>query len=282
MIITCPHCQTKYQVAYQAIGSAGRKVQCAHCQQAWKQRATEADQYPDAAVQQAIAELTEDGLDEALQSEEKAVAAELEVRTVQNDQGAAGKVDPAIIRRRQRAFFRRQNAMIAGLPFAKLRRMARVGGVLALAGLICGAYVGRVPLVQHYPDLAGAYAAVGLSVNVVGLDLSKATTLRTLRDGKEVLVVTAQITGLNKKPTAVPPVIVTLLDDGGHAVFEWRAAPKIGDLMVGERADFETQLVMPPVDASRVRLSFTGGSGAIAPSSQSNSSADVPAASANR
>jgi len=37
MIITCPHCQTKYQVAYEAIGSAGRKVQCAQCRQAWQQ-----------------------------------------------------------------------------------------------------------------------------------------------------------------------------------------------------------------------------------------------------
>ncbi len=38
MIITCPNCQTKYQVTYEAIGSVGRKVQCAHCQQAWQQR----------------------------------------------------------------------------------------------------------------------------------------------------------------------------------------------------------------------------------------------------
>ncbi len=281
MIITCPHCQTKYQVAYQAIGSAGRKVQCAHCQLAWNQRPDEPDRDPDGAVQQAISELVEDGLDEALQSEEKAVAAELGVRSIQSDQ-EAGKIDPAVIRRRQRAFFRRQNAMIAGLPFAKLRRMARVAGVLALAGLITGAYIGRGPLVRHYPDLAGVYEAMGLEVNVVGLDISKATTLRTLREGKEVLVVAAQITGLNKKPTPVPPVIVTLLDDGGQAVFEWRAVPKIGDLMVGERADFETQLVMPPVDASRVRLSFSGGSSAMSPSGQNNSPAVVPAAPANR
>lgn len=282
MIITCPHCQTKYQVAYQAIGSAGRKVQCAQCQQAWKQSPTEADVYPDAAVQQAIAELTEDVLDEALQSEEKAVAAELAERAAQNEQGDAGKIDPAVIRRRQRAFFRRQNAMIAGLPFAKLRRMARVGGVLALAGLIGGAYVGRVPLVQHYPDLAGVYETFGLKVNVVGLDFSKATTLRTLHDGKEVLVVSAQIIGLTKTPTAVPPVIVTLLEDDGQAVFEWRAVPKVGDLMLGERADFETQLVMPPVDASRVRLSFSGGSSAMSPSAQNFFPAVVPAVSANR
>ena len=37
MIITCPHCQTKYQVTFDAIGSAGRKVQCAHCHRDWQQ-----------------------------------------------------------------------------------------------------------------------------------------------------------------------------------------------------------------------------------------------------
>jgi len=38
MIITCPHCQTKYQIAYRAIGATGRKVQCCYCQQAWRER----------------------------------------------------------------------------------------------------------------------------------------------------------------------------------------------------------------------------------------------------
>ena len=42
MIITCPHCQTKYQVTYEAIGSVGRKVQCAHCHKAWTQEASHA------------------------------------------------------------------------------------------------------------------------------------------------------------------------------------------------------------------------------------------------
>ena len=35
VIISCPHCGTRYQVAYGTIGAKGRTVQCAHCQKSW-------------------------------------------------------------------------------------------------------------------------------------------------------------------------------------------------------------------------------------------------------
>ncbi|MGJ8528887.1 zinc-ribbon domain-containing protein [Maritalea sp.] len=35
MIIVCPNCSTRYEVAAQAIGDRGRSVQCATCQQSW-------------------------------------------------------------------------------------------------------------------------------------------------------------------------------------------------------------------------------------------------------
>ena len=66
MIITCPHCQTKYQVTYEAIGSAGRKVQCAHCQQAWQQRPLDKEDPPTPAQKKATEVMTEDGLDDAM------------------------------------------------------------------------------------------------------------------------------------------------------------------------------------------------------------------------
>jgi predicted Zn finger-like uncharacterized protein len=79
MIITCPHCQTKYQIAYRAIGSAGRKVQCCYCQQAWRERPAkprlalvDAGSACDAAC--------EDTLDAAFVAEAEAVSAALFAR----------------------------------------------------------------------------------------------------------------------------------------------------------------------------------------------------------
>ena len=209
MIITCPHCQTKYQVTYEAIGSAGRKVQCAHCQQAWQQRPL-SERQDTAEHKQAFDAIAEDGMDEAMQAEASAVAAELAQRLEQ--QAAAGRIDPAVVRKRQKAFTRRQTAMAAELPLARLRRTMRVAGFGLLVAIVTTAYFGRVQVVERFPAMAGVYAAVGMDVNVVGLDFSDVSSLRTTRDGKDVLVVSAQIVGLEPSPAQVPSVVVTLID----------------------------------------------------------------------
>lgn len=263
MIITCPHCQTRYQVAFEAIGSTGRKVQCAHCQQAWSQAPVDPDASDDADPQ--VRNVAEDALDDALASEERRVAAEVAERLAaaekskQSESKEAAKLDPAVIRKQQRAFSRRRHVMESRLPLARLRRGARVLGAVALAGLIAGSYFGRVSVVEQFPSMAGVYAAVGLTVNVVGLEFDKLNTLRTLRDGKDVLIVSADIVGVQKTPVVVPAVVVTLIDEAGNGIYEWSVTPEARDLMAGERVGFETQLQMPPVSAARVRLSFTGG-----------------------
>ena len=279
MIITCPHCQTKYQVTYEAIGSVGRKVQCAHCQQAWQQGPVSPQEPVSPEDQAAIAAVAEDGLDEALEAEEEAVGDAVAKRAAREDKSAgkksgkktgtradskestAGKIDPSVVRSRQRAFTRRHNAMLADQPMARLRRVARVGLSLVLCAILAAGYFARVQIVEHYPAMAGVYEAAGLGVNVVGLEFSNVSTTKMLRDGKEVLVVSAQIVGLTNRPTPVPAVIVTLIDSEGRGVYQWSVTPSVRDLMAGERATFDTQLALPPGDASRVRLSFAGGAG---------------------
>jgi predicted Zn finger-like uncharacterized protein len=262
MIITCPHCQTKYQVTYETIGSVGRKVQCAHCHREWNQDA-QAERVRKTGLDPQTAEddrlfdaMAEDALDDAMAAEEKAVAGQ---------NGGAGSpvkplpyVDAAELQKRQVAFKRRQNAMISSLPMARLRRAARVAGVVILAGIVGGAWFARVPIVERFPDLAGLYEAVGLGVNIVGLDFSNLETLRALSGGNDVLSVSAQIVGRSPTPVAVPPVVISLLDTSGQAVFEWSVAPRVRDLMAGERATFDTRLSLPPSEAVTVRLSFAG------------------------
>ena len=259
MIIACPHCQTKYQVTYEAIGSAGRKVQCAHCQQAWQQPPLQVKSAEIHAAQ-AVDSFVEDGLDEAFVAEEKRVSDELAKRladeeTRQKSAGAA-KIDPSVIRNRQRAFSKRQSAIAASQPLAQLRRATRIGLALLLCAICAGLYFARVQIVARYPAMSGVYEVIGLPVNVIGLDFTDVKTQRSVRNGKEVLAVSAQIVGLNATPTIVPPVVITLLDSHGASIYAWSIAPTVPDLMAGERATFDTQLVLPPGDAQRVRMSF--------------------------
>ena len=281
MIITCPHCQTKYQVTYEAIGSAGRKVQCAHCQQAWQQRPLTRHETPE--HKEAFEAIVEDELDEAMEAEESTAAAEAALRLELERQAAAGKMDPALVRKRQKAFTRRQTAIAAELPLARLRRSLRVAGFVLLAGVLATAYFGRVLVVERFPAMAGVYEAVGLGVNVVGLDFSNVSSMRTIKDGKEVLMVSAQIVGVMKDPVTVPAVVVTLIDAQGLAIYEWSVTPSVRDLMAGERTTFNTQLTLPPGDAARVRLSFAGGQGTrivAAGNRPASGAAEAPAAEA--
>lgn len=289
MIITCPHCQTKYQVTYEAIGSAGRKVQCAQCRRAWDQQPSPSDPSPSVPSAERDADrlfdtMEEDALDEVMSSEEKAALAEKPPSAPKFAEPlpktSPRAPDPAEMQRRQAAFSRRQSAIVSRLPLARMRRAARFLGVIVLAGILAGGYFGREAIVERYPDLAGLYEAVGLGVNVVGLDFAELTTLKTLSGGSDVLMVSAQILGLNAKPVPVPPVVVSLLDASGHAVYEWSVSPQVPNLMAGERATFDTRLSLPPSEAVNVRLSFAGGSTQSEPQREPTAAAPMRAATA--
>lgn len=267
MIITCPNCQTKYQVTYEAIGSAGRKVQCASCHQSWQQSALP-DPKPDLKLvppadpqsDRLFESMAEEALDAAIEAEEKTIV-DVEPRVIEpiEPRPAKKRETAAEMRARQKALSRRQTAMVSRMPLARMRRYARVVGGVGLAGILAIAYFGRVQIVERNPDLAGLYEAVGLGVNVVGLDLSHLQSTRGLSEGKEVLVVSAQLVGLMPNPVPVPPVLVSLLDDAGHTIYEWSVTPRIRDLMAGERATLDTRLPLPPGEAVKVRLTFAGG-----------------------
>lgn len=288
MIITCPNCQTKYQVTYEAIGSAGRKVQCANCQKSWQQAAmpdvTPAKK-PDLRVvtpedvesDRLFDTIEEEALDKAIAEEEQAVTGE-----------QPKPVDPVVppkpkkresaaeLQERQKALSRRQRAMVSRLPMARLRLGARIVGGVTLAAIFVIGYFGRVQIVEQSPDMAGLYAAIGLGVNVQGLELENLQSSRSMAEGRDVLVVSAQIVGVEAKPVSVPPVLVSLLDASGHPVYEWTVTPRVQDLMAGERATFDTRLPLPPAEASRVRLSFAGARAAGSDPAASHSSAQPP------
>src|ERR1700712_4742312 len=80
VVIACPHCGTRYQVPYQAIGPKGRNVGCAHCGQSWEAHAERPKAPPRAEPPppppppppiKAFGEIAEEVLDEQFVIEEK-------------------------------------------------------------------------------------------------------------------------------------------------------------------------------------------------------------------
>jgi predicted Zn finger-like uncharacterized protein len=283
VVIECPHCGTRYQVSADTIGPRGRQVQCAHCARAWKAEAAAGD-----AGNPPTEDAADRMFDEAEERELDAAfaAAEAEMPQTEPDAAATNADDPAIFealeepapaaadlsvtpatpapdavagRKRARDFHDRKNTMARRLPLAQFRRLVRLVALTLLAALVVGFVSFRTEIVRALPDLAGTYEALGLGVNVVGLEFSDFNTLLTQRNGSPVLRVDARIDNVVGRNVAVPPVVVSLLDETGTSLYEWSVQPDARDLEPNEAVDFSTQLNAPPADAVEVRLSFASG-----------------------
>lgn len=253
MIITCPHCQTRYQVAAEAIGAAGRQVMCANCSLAWTaspvfptaDRAAADDRDADAFASDPDMMFTaedEDQLDREFERTESAAAADGQ-RAQQRDEAMA----------------RRHKAISRKMPMARMRRVARLLVAALLVLVVTCAFAFRTEIVHAVPSLAGLYGALGLGTNVIGLDFLDVRTLRTTRNGGDVIVITGQIVNVTNRVANVPPVLVSLVNAGGRTLYEWTINPPVGSVLPGDRVSIETQLTGPPADAEAVRLSFVAG-----------------------
>jgi predicted Zn finger-like uncharacterized protein len=260
MIITCPHCRTRYQVAVEAIGSAGRKVECASCHQGWFATAEEDDTFVDPVF--------EDTLDEAMEAEAVGGGGPAYQPAPQPEAAEPVRVSEAEMRRRQHEFLRRRRQIGRLQPGARLRRLVRVAVYGVLAVSLATAVLARESIVRTVPDLAGLYAGMGLAVNVVGLEFSRLDGMLSRRDGRPMLLVRGEVRGVANRVVPFPPILVSLVDAEGHVLYRWSVTPPASSLGGGERVQFETQMVNPPPRAARVRVGFGAVGAAVAPAAQ--------------
>ena len=93
-------------------------------------------------------------------------------------------------------------------------------------------------------------------MNVIGLEFGDVETLRTLREGTDVMLISARIRNVTNRTLDVPPVLVNILSADGSSLYEWTARPQARFLGPGEVLKFETQLNSAPKEAHQVRLIF--------------------------
>ena len=292
VVIVCPHCATRYQVPAETVGAKGRQVQCAHCGKTWQafaekeiERAAPKPAPPPVSVaarsaprdpDQMFDSKAEAELDAEFEAEQRAAAGEPEpaiptetVRSIEEIKAAiapkaqdappANPVDPQAEKKRKKAFDERQSSLSRQLPLARVRRILRITGLCSLVLMIGAGFSFRTDIVRAFPDLAGTYEALGMPVNVVGLEFRDVKTLLALRRGADVMQVDARIYSVAPGVVDVPPVVVTLLNAENVPLYEWSVAPSVPVLQSGEVVDFSTQVTAPPPGASRVRLTFASG-----------------------
>jgi predicted Zn finger-like uncharacterized protein len=275
VVIACPNCGTRYQVPFATIGAAGREVQCAQCSKPWHAMA---DAPPPPAIEnedRLFSPGEETALDDAFEAEARGAApalpAAIETDAAPDEtladiraalapkpkKDAVNALDPALLSRSKRAFDQRQQKISKKLPMARVRRTARLGAFVLLLSLLLLGFSLRNDLVAWFPALAGLYAAVGLPVNVIGLEFEGSKTMTTFRSGKAVMLITSRIRSIASQVVPVPPVLVSLLDESGATVYEWTVTPQATEMAPGEVFEFSTEVSAPPQRAVTVRLSFT-------------------------
>jgi predicted Zn finger-like uncharacterized protein len=258
MLLACPSCETRFQVAAAALGPEGRTVRCAQCRHRWFATAEPVME----SVMEA-AEATESvygvpaapvlfGADvgwaeaEAVEIESPSIAAEQAPEiTVEPGGGPAGS-EPSP---REKPRPVRSRPARRGVPRPALAFFAVVG----LFAVILGA---RATIVSTVPSLAGLYAAIGFPVNLRGLEFRKVTTKREMQDGIPVLVIDGEVVNVARHPVEIPRVRLAVLGAGGQELYSWTTLLQRSILGDHEKVPFRSRLASPPPGGQQVMVRF--------------------------
>jgi predicted Zn finger-like uncharacterized protein len=262
MLLSCPHCATQFQVADTAIGN-GRTVRCARCRESWFARPEPAFAEPAMAAADGVkgafegAPMQEEDFAPAEVEDSPPLAAEINVAP---EDRITEPLEPATKLARETA---RQLAnakpkpWMQRLPFRsyKIPRPVAIVFVAAIAAVIT--IVGpRETIVRLMPDLAGGYAAIGLPVNLRGLEFRGVRTTQEVQDGIPVLVIEGEVVNVTKHPVEVPRVRIAVLGPSKQELYSWTTLLQRSVLADNEKVSFKSRLASPPPNGQEVLVRF--------------------------
>ena len=252
MILTCPECASRYFVDDSKVGSAGRVVRCASCGNRWTARNEEPiDLFdePDAPTLASQAEVAE----QAAETSTSGGDAETDEPPVS---ALPGEELPKVFRARADAERRLRAATTTGVIWA--------GMAAAMAVVVVAALIFRIDVVKILPGSAGAYAAVGLPVNTVGLviDSESIKAEPSMQDGHAAVTVTGTIRNITEHEVTSPPLRVELLTKDSKRVAGQLAAAADAKIPPGQVRHFSITFLDPPRSAKDLQIGFATDPGA--------------------
>lgn len=153
-------------------------------------------------------------------------------------------------------------------PFRRIRGLVRrlvaplaAIGVIATSMTAIGA---REAIVAAAPLTAGAYAAIGLPVNLRGLAIEDVRARLEESGGKKTLIVEGVIANLRQTETAAPPLRIALRAADGVEVYVWSTRSPKDRLASHERVHFAARLAAPPEGTRDALVNFVAAGDKIA------------------
>ena len=245
LIIQCPACAAGLRLPRAVLAKKARRICCAVCEHRWMEGPIpQAEEAPAAPMAEASA------------------APEISLMA-QSGRAEAAAPAPAVKAARAKAV-----ALLKNVPPTMLALSRRVSPRLvprslphrtaACAGelLLMFAVMKRDVIVRAAPPLAGAYAAIGLPVNLLGLQWRDVKTSVMVESSQRVLAVEGEIKNLREQTQNVPDIQISLRDDDGREVYRWTTPAPKANLGQNETIQFRARLASPPDSARALRVHF--------------------------
>ena len=128
--------------------------------------------------------------------------------------------------------------------------------IIVLVALHASLVRWRTEVVRILPQTASLYAAVGLPVNLRGLDFTDVQTTSTQNDGIAILVVEGSIVNSTSRKIDVPRLNFSVRNERGLEIYNWAAPAPKPALQPGETLPFRSRLASPPPEMHRVVVRF--------------------------
>lgn len=230
MILTCPACATSYFVPDEAIGPNGRRVRCKTCGHDWR-----------ASLEDAPLELepATEGLTPAADPASETLPESLA-------ETPAPEL-PRAFRARAERKRRTRQAAAAGAAWA--------AAAAVVLGLITGGVLFREEIVRKFPATAGAYGALGLDVNIVGLEF-EAQRARVAPHDPGLIVVSGAVRNIRETEVSSPPIRVILQDERGVEIASRVVRPDWPPILPGKVEGFATVIADPQGKAAGMTTKF--------------------------
>lgn len=261
MQLSCPECQTAFRIDPAALGAEGRSVRCVRCRTTWFARVE--DLVPEQAMAEADfaagwAEAPPPGiLPQVVPWND----------TVMVDAGTAPPIAPVLPAESAVPPVQAGNGQIAVraqasprqhvAPKRKSEGRTRLALVAVILGTIVIVAIGqRDAVVRALPDLAGFYGAIGIPVNLRGLEFSAIRTSFETQDGVPVLIVEGEVVNVTRGSVGVPRLRLAVLGADDKEIYSWTSVLPRDSLGTREVLPFRTRLASPPEDSKRVFVRF--------------------------
>lgn len=233
MILTCPSCATRYYADDGSIGPNGRSVRCAACTHTW---------YVESQL--VLSDAGPQSEPEPTLTREKVER----MRRAAQGQGAAPLSSAARFRQQQAERQRKDRIRAAVVAWGAT-------GV-ALAATTTSAVAFREDVARVWPKTASAYAAVGLDVNIYGLEFVDLQVEHVFDGPEPVLVVRGAVSNQGVDARPAPVLRFGLRNGDAREIQHVMARMTSATIPAGGASPFEIRIENASPDAADLEATF--------------------------